>query len=546
MSFSEIFCRCNIVLMITVVKEPPLISLANNPVVFSLVTNNLYVNTGVVAICKITITTSHTHGQSFTLSWFDQELTFTCSTSPNSSGLQYPTKSAGQSLYEWVEILVQYIAQNYFISRDFIVTSVANVITFTAKEKGEDYEISISGAPTGTTLSVYQNGVDVETRPNFKTLVQLYKSGTSDELLGEDVQDPDQDLKCWFDEAQYLRSELSSDFTFPEGASKLVDHPESVVKFYIRHAEMYGSPPVVKALVTGDPLYAICGGIDWVRLANYNLQSTSWYTRFCYNHMFLTWQPLAKVVDIDQIEKLYFLNKSESAKTLKLKAKLHWGSLTLGWQEIGSLDCNGVGVVECLVGHANLSDTDPDSLTKYEIRVEDSAGLVISETRTFTIDHNVYPYKKYLIFQNSLGGWDTVRFLGKTSIEGEYSRLISSTINDYSFTNQQGSIVQGRPLESLKMTVNTGWISQTYKDYLRELLVSQQVYEIIGNIILPVVVTSTNVFISKDDETIYNMEIELLFAFTDSHRSTSLILPSTPVLSGSYNRSYNHSFDVNY
>jgi hypothetical protein len=532
--------------MISVVQQPPLVSLSDNPVVFNLATNNLYVNTGVVAICDITITTSHTHGQSFTLSYLEHDLTFTCSSSPNTSGLQYPTKPAGQSLYEWVEILASYLSQNYILSSDFLITAASNVVRFTAKEKGVDYELSISGAPTGTTISTFQTGVDVDPRPNFKLLVQLFKSNATDQLLGEELQDPNDDLQCWFDEAEYLRSELMSDFTFPEGASKLIDHPESVVKYYIRHAEMYGSPPVVKALVTEDSLYAICGGIDWVRLSRYNLQSTSWYDRFCYNHMFLSWQPLTKVVDVDQVEKLYFLNKSETAITLKLKAKLYWGAVTLGWQEVGSLDCNGVGIVECLVGHDNLSDPDPDSLTKYEIRVEDSAGLVLSETRTFTIDHNVYPYKKYLIFQNSLGGWDTVRFLGKTSIEGEYARLISSTINDYSFTNQEGSIVQGRPLESLKMILNTGWISQNNKDYLRELLVSQQVYEISGSMILPVVVTSSNVFMSKDDETLYNMEIEVLYAFTDSHRSTSLVLPTNPVLSGSYNRSYNHSFDVNY
>lgn len=532
--------------MISIVKNPPLINLSENPIVYGLQTNNLYVNTGVVSVNQITINTSHTHGQSFELSWEDQLLEFTCSSSPNTSGLEYPVKPAGMSLYDWVELLAGYLSKNYTLSNCFQISSSSNTITLTAKEKGSDYDLSISGAPSGTTLVITQPGVDVQVRENFKFVVQIFKESLSDELLGEDMLDVDDNLQAYFDIAEYIRAEVISDFTFPESSDCLIKHPESMVKLYVRRAEMYGNIPAVKALEVEDSVYAIVGGIDFTRLAVYNTAGTSWYDRFIYNKMFLTWQSKTKYISTDQTEKLYFLNKSESAITLNLVAKLYWSNGLSQSQVVDTLDCTYPGIVECNVGYSNLTDPDPDLLTKYEIWIEDAAGLVISEKRTFYIDHNSYPYKRYLIFENSLGGWDTVRFLGKTTREAVYQRQISSTINEYNFSLEDGQVVQGKALESLKQQMNTGWISASYKDYLRELMVSRQVYEIYGNMLLPVVVTNSDLFISKDDETLYNMKVELLHAFTDSHRSTSMLGSVRPVLQGSYNRAYNYSFDVNY
>jgi hypothetical protein len=128
-----------------------------------------------------------------------------------------------------------------------------------------------------------------------------------------------------------------------------------------------------------------------------------------------------------------------------------------------------------------------------------------------------YENERVFIFQNSYGkAYDVVRFTGKGSmdIDVDYSTSTSDTIGNYTSFNAPVSKFAASEVQKLKC--NSGWISRETKDYLRELLLSKQVFEYKDKCLYPVVITNDKVKeFFTDDEHLYSIEIDYDRAYRD-------------------------------
>jgi hypothetical protein len=118
----------------------------------------------------------------------------------------------------------------------------------------------------------------------------------------------------------------------------------------------------------------------------------------------------------------------------------------------------------------------------------------------------------------------------------EYERLIGTTVREekYSFFNAPAKQFSAKETESCK--ANSGWVSLYEKNCLRELLLSTEAYEQIGEELFQIIVTSAKVTpFLKDGEYLYNLEVEYERSYQNSFFSVHvpkssanpIILPQT-------------------
>src|SRR5699024_1526775 len=135
---------------------------------------------------------------------------------------------------------------------------------------------------------------------------------------------------------------------------------------------------------------------------------------------FLTWQPNNKRVTPDQQEYLYYLTTNQAYTTLYMHGQATFSDGTTA--DIPSKSIIGATDKLCIIpvgyGQLGLADLDATkTVKKYSICVNKSADPTAlenrSEDRTYVLDHQYYKHTRYFLYQNSLGGFETLRCTGK-------------------------------------------------------------------------------------------------------------------------------------
>jgi hypothetical protein len=118
-----------------------------------------------------------------------------------------------------------------------------------------------------------------------------------------------------------------------------------------------------------------------------------------------------------------------------------------------------------------------------------------------------------------MGTYDTIRVTGIRETNSEYERLSAS---EYLFENDTFYNAPQKihlAMEQITYKASTGWLTMDEKNWLRDLMLSKEVYEIEGENLIPVVISSKKAFISKDKENLYSLEFEYQKAYTDEFYS---------------------------
>lgn len=537
---------------ITVEKYPANVEFADNPVVFQLKTTNMYSYAGTYAVLSLKISGIDTiPGHSFKLSWSTYELIFTLALNPDDSGLQIRSASGGEDKCDWGSDFYNSLNSNYLLNRDFNIEGGCSgdyIITITAKEKGSAFSLTFSDS---NVVNLSQDSVTVGNDPvmrsGYKLLSKLYvDDGVSIICLGEDRITPDDQGICNFDFSELLKSHIfeSSSFEFPEGLTNfLFDRNSQIIKYFIEYAEYYSSSVRELISTVDNPNYILDGGIDFIKLAKYHEDDSSFWDKMQYNKDFLTWQPINKKIWIRQPEKLYYLVWNALTTTIKLMIKIYYNDDTDYTHEQDTQTVSQYDLYECILSYnkldlISLPQSAGKEIKKYEVWIADQDDAKISISRYFELDRRIYTNQRFFIFRNSLSGFDTIRFTGETAKSTDLKRSSITILNDFDFTSLDAQIKNNTIFESQKYKVSSGWLTKEQTEYLREFELSTEVYEFILNRLYPVVLVNSKSAIHKDNEYLYNRTIEYARAYKDSNYSyDDNILDSK-----NFNKSFNSSY----
>jgi hypothetical protein len=132
--------------------------------------------------------------------------------------------------------------------------------------------------------------------------------------------------------------------------------------------------------------------------------------------------------------------------------------------------------------------------------------IPLCEPITYELDHNYYPQRRNFAFLNSLGDYDTIAFSGQSETEVEYNHEIV----DQPFWPGSASALKKSILANTTETIkcNTGFISRTQLAYLPEFLKSIEIFEIVEDQLVPVIIANQTVLRHKDQPELWQVNIE--------------------------------------
>lgn len=501
---------------ITINKYPPIVAIAGNPVLFELESDNQYFTAGVACRRSINLTGTVAADDTLVFSWGSNVLTFTFKATPDASGLQLTSGTTNATT-------VSELGDNYLLSSAFNIYALQNAIVLVAKQTGTDYDLTIDVSDCAAYVAgtVDVNPVDEVEQSNFALFLGIYTANAGTKL-GEDVQVPDLVGKSIFNIADYLAAQLAPSVTYPMTAA--AKRATMVLKYVTRYAEQFGTTVAVQKLTTSDAYYAIAAKVpDW-KMTEWLADSTSWWDRLLYEKFFLSWSPARNVTRV-QPERLFFLvwNAITSAQ-LDVVATMHFtdGTTQEVVKTIASASQYEMYEIPCGYAELGLSayETGGKVCQYYTVHVEvNSTGLVISESKSFYLFDET-DYDRYFIFRNSLGGYDTIRATGEKTSN-------TNVTAETGFFNESKIYTEGSR-ERLKIvsgsddvhTVDLGYTDDYAEAMWRtELLISEDVYELVGGKLVPIVITTETATKYSDFAPLYSLTIEYSYA----HQSNAFI-----------------------
>jgi hypothetical protein len=235
------------------------------------------------------------------------------------------------------------------------------------------------------------------------------------ERVGQPLEQPaDRAGRATFEVQELLEPFVAP--VLPEAGQALMRRADGAFcRFYLKHYERTSAGP--GALTTLEQNYLLHGGLSFTEAA-----VGTWFSGYQdTHHPFLTWEPTTKKVLPDQPEFLYFMVPVFDLDEFRYRLRTHFadGSLREDIVAVG-LDAQRFEVF-CLpagpvaLGLAAKEATAGSLATHYQLDVVDATGAPLSEARTFVLDRRPCAVRRYFMYANSLGGWNTLVCRGRAS-----------------------------------------------------------------------------------------------------------------------------------
>lgn len=351
-------------------------------------------------------------------------------------------------------------------------------------------------------VAIFDFTTDEYAQPNYYVQVTLhvYQSGIPDVVF---IEYPDSGHHIRFDVNTLLDDILSSiDFAPPTTSltvpQKCGEYPFSnITKYKVTVQEAWGDPPTLQGSpTTYDDQIAVIGGTsDEQYLAGLSYLSAIQPSSSAYVIPFLTQKKQVNLVGINDNDYLFFFLASYRDWTnFNLSVEINYEGGDTSQALLYTLSPSATRY-DMYYYRCNLAlfrsifvALDIDNLgqpvVSYSVQLwDDDLREAISEKRTFIIDYQTYVANRLLYFRNSRGGVDKVRLLGTGEFMGEYSGSTIDTNQVMAGFTDANRVRRRRTInrkEQAGMKLNTGYMSRWDAKLLRDLMVSDYVWEYDG------------------------------------------------------------------
>ncbi|MCP1384430.1 DUF5977 domain-containing protein [Runella salmonicolor] len=236
----------------------------------------------------------------------------------------------------------------------------------------------------------------------------------------------------------------------------------------------------------------------------------SFFTEYIADHRnFLTWQPnTGKLIERNQPEFLSYLVHHDPVPTaLKVRLDVTFAdgsrSAILTPIELDTVDNFSLYTIPVgflALGLDALEASTEKEIHSYRVWLSDQNTHQLTEERRYIVNAEYTHYVRFLVFNNSLGGWDTLRVHGVvqeqlSTVATTFQRQLEANYLPASEETFIVNIVGDRML-----TVATGHQpDRAWLNYLEELMWAEKVYVVTAEGMVPIVRTNA-AFDAPDDE----------------------------------------------
>jgi len=503
---------------LSIISQPPAIALLGDGLKFTL-KNNAYV-AGTAAHLSLDLQGTYADyvaGKYFDITVGTSTIRFTFTDTPDQSGTQLLSAVSTETLADIKNRVIALLKSNYLINQDYTVAlNGTSMVQITARQPGTVYNISLA-ATSITVLLTNETvaGTDAVIAADYRVYLAacLVANGVDGVAIGEDLMPPDEFQQITDNIATYLSAQLRTAFTFPFTGTNVVALPDAVKAYFIRFAEFMNGAFQQIENTFASPLYVLPGGIKQIDRELMDDLNSDFFS-YAYNaKRFLTSAPVMKTTFPGTPEKLYFLVKTTGLKVMK-KAVYAASETTT---EIIAIAAPAYSVIEIMCGMAELFTTaEQTDLLSYEIWIEDATATVVSEIRTFVVDADFQENVRSLIFQNSFKMYDCLQCTGEMTIYDNVKR-----INIQVFDNDIFRKKVAKAENAAQYILNTGWLpGKETRLWLEDLQLSKDVFLVMGDILLPIVMTTPKLLRSRDRDDLYSLQLTFEPDYNDERYSS--------------------------
>jgi hypothetical protein len=365
--------------------------------------------------------------------------------------------------------------------------------------------VCLSGLPMNFTVA------SDRIEDNYKILALPIISGSPAELLSLNAA-----ANAEFELSEYFLNERVTEYS--DAATWI--HTNACKNSTIAFQEYYGNPPSGSNQITWTGL--IMGG-RIPRWKHYELIASyaTFYEYLVAIKPFLTWYPrTGKKVLPGQPERLYWYNHlTENPVTIALVCGIFFDDNTFDLYDPSvELTTNPQRVVSFATGPDQLGiDTwatanhPGKTVQQYYVQVT-KTGVGVSDVFLYNIDRDNYRSVRYLIFRNSLVGYDCLACTGEADEFTDIERFTSERVADINDANRLHKR-EYRNEASEKVKINTGWLQKNDQNWLNELFLSPEIYEVSGSQRIRILLTSKQLDRSRRifEQSSVEIEYERLF-----------------------------------
>jgi len=492
-------------------SSPKEINPVGNPIQLRVVTTNHVETSGVFASLSFNVSSAFNPGTSIELLVMNTVVQLDFVTTPDNSGFQLQGWLSGVPWATWFESFLQGLRENYYIGSFYAVsgnqaTTYVNILAF---ETGDYYNILFNDVPPANIANVSTVvGVDETNKPNFAIYARIKDAETgevlgTDRIAGSDVV---------FDFHEYLQDFVFSKVYFPEVENSYpAQNTEAVKEFYIEYWEQ--ATGFFTKIFKTENYKAICGGVNRTHEALIDVDAATYIDLFrSHDILFQSARPATSHISLNQPLHFYFINPFTASRFFSLDLVIHYTdstTLDIDMEQYLGVNSWAQGCLFVSPGILQLEAVTPGKTIKKLV------VKIVSNNSETTDEFTLIPYRsnflQTLVFKNSFGAYDHVPFFGYSEFSDKYSREI--------FTNSQKDISLLEVSESEIIILNSGWITKDERNWIRDLLLSKEVYLIQNNMLQAHVVLSEEILRHKDNEYLYAISVKLQRSLADNYFS---------------------------
>ena len=289
---------------------------------------------------------------------------------------------------------------------------------------------------------------DPSTKPGLSFVCQVWVEAVylsnSFEQVGQALEQPaDRAGRTTF-EVQELLEPFVAPLLPGVGQAEVQRQDGAFRRFYLRYFERTTTGDGAVTTVTTN--YLLSGGLGYVEAA-----LGTWFSGYQQAKLpFLTWEPPTKKVLPDQPEFLYFMVPRPDVERFYHRARLTFQDGTI--QDVLLTHRTELRRYEvfCLpAGPAQLGlpyheGVKGQLVVSYTIDAIDQDYAPLSEARTFVLDRRPCPVRRYFLYVNSLGGWNTLVCRGRASREVTTKTSASENARAAGYDPLRGDVTTSR------------------------------------------------------------------------------------------------------
>lgn len=321
-------------------------------------------------------------------------------------------------------------------------------------------------------------------------------------------------LDAFLNEVLYTAPDLAQ-----TGAAWIEVSPGNICTFSVEISAQYGYPitstedPVT--LPESESYVALRGGFahpNWPELK----YIYEWLMQAENNVPFLTWKPIKSLVSQAQPEFLTYMYPYATfgdSRAVNLEVLIYYTDGTTATSVFTVQEIETLRTYSIAVGVQQLSlhtVTPAKTISHYKVWVKESATRKTVE-RFYYVDRNVYKAERFILFANSLGGFDTVRCVGTGEFQSDYFRnMADHYAGRYKRSEGNRRVILNEEQSGRK--VNTGFISRADVHWLRDLFLSTEVYTVENGMLVPIEIVSKK-FAMPEESDLNSLTIEYDYKF---------------------------------